>query len=575
MNRRDRISFLEQSTNKFPKLPPRAAQVAFWIETYCHFTESGCTKKFVLLPFQLEILEGVYPGNPGDKRIITRALISMARKNGKTELCSALVLVHLAGPEAARGSQIICAAAANQDQAGLVFTGSSEMAKAHPKLTKSFTFRENRLIYDLHGVNNYAKTISTKPSSAQGLRPAFWVYDEIAETESRGLYEALNLAQTNQVFGGLGVIISTRSTKPLSMFRILDEEISVGQSIGINKNWYRRIWSADPKAKNPFTMDQVRAANPAIGYILDEEAIQRDLDNAIHSESARPEFRARRLNIESGSNAALVDATTWGDAGIALKPREELYEDMAKEDVVLGMDLGSTTSMTSLALYWPNKRFVSVINWMAKDQVQHNSTIHKVPYQEYADDGRLLLVEGIPGVGMDYGAIADHIVMCFKRFNVISFRYDGWNKWRMWEKLSDRGLHYEQYPMKGVLDKFIQGAQSYGEAIIEFEDMMLNNALKHDNDPVTNMSIFVCQVDTDASATKAMRKPVKNTQQLPNDAAVAMLMSISNRGLYAKAGGLTDEEFDAFYSGGHTAGLAVSEDEKDDDIFNEFYGKGM
>ena len=543
---------IERATNRYPKLPPRAALVAEFIEIYCTVTgEGGKRVPFALMPWQLEVLEGIYTGYPGDIREITRALISMARKNGKTELCSGLVLVHLCGPEApVGGGQIICAAAMSQDQAGLSMTGAKEMAQSNPTLNRHMTYRENRLIWKADKIGNYAKTISKSASSAQGLRPSFFVYDEIAETTDRTHWEALNLAQTDDKIGGLGIIISTKSNKPNSLFTVIHDEIVTGQQSGINKHWICKVWAADPKADNPYTMEQVAAANPALDIIVPSKMIEQELENAIHNPSARPEFKARRLNLHSGTNASLVDPTIWADAADpdGPVPTEVLYERMAGKKVVLGIDLGSTTSMTSVALYWPTENYICAKNWMAGRQVQNNETLHKVPYGAWAEAGYLTLIEDQHHGGMTYEPIAQHIVDIFDRFEVISFRYDGWNMARLFEIMKNLGLDREQEPLSSVLDKFVQGLISYGEAIVEFEDSMFNGTLMHDGNPCTNMSVNVCEVSVKNRATEELRVPVKNTKALPNDAAVAILMAHSKRNVDLTDRGVDKDFIERFYS---------------------------
>jgi len=54
------------------------------------------------------------------KRIVRRAILSLARKNGKTALIATLALVHLVGPEAILNGEIV-AAATEREQAGIVF----------------------------------------------------------------------------------------------------------------------------------------------------------------------------------------------------------------------------------------------------------------------------------------------------------------------------------------------------------------------------------------------------------------------------------------------------------------------
>ena len=399
------------------KLPPRAALMANFIETYCCFSKGGFSSAFTLIPWEYEVLRGVYTGLPGDPFEITRALISMARKNGKTEFASALVLVHLAGPESGWGDEIVMRAAADfsKDQARLVFDGAKVMARANPVIAAHMTIMKERLIWKENANNNAAYPTGTKASSAQGKLPSFVTFDEIAEEDDRDLYESYNLASMSRY--QLMFIISTRSTRPESIFTELHDEAVNGQANGINKHWYVKVYSADPKAANLFSKAQLKKANPAWDYFMDQSVLEQDRKNAEANATARPEYRARRLNIESGKKASLVDPQVWANAA-RVKDRGEttadLFEEFADEIAVLGLDLGSTRSLTSLAIYWPKHGFVHTRNFMAESQVKNNETMHKFPYREVAADGHLELVAHAEHGGMVYEPIADAgIAECF------------------------------------------------------------------------------------------------------------------------------------------------------------------
>src|ERR1700746_1406281 len=65
--------------------------------------------KLKLRPFQREFIEGVYAEKAG-RRPIRTAIMSMGRKNGKTQLAAALAVCHLCGPESeSRGEVYSCA----------------------------------------------------------------------------------------------------------------------------------------------------------------------------------------------------------------------------------------------------------------------------------------------------------------------------------------------------------------------------------------------------------------------------------------------------------------------------------
>ena len=64
--------------------------------------------------------------------MVRRAVLSMGRKNGKTALAGALVLVHLIGPEAERNGEIY-SAANDREQAAQVFKAARQMVEAEPE----------------------------------------------------------------------------------------------------------------------------------------------------------------------------------------------------------------------------------------------------------------------------------------------------------------------------------------------------------------------------------------------------------------------------------------------------------
>src|SRR5690349_11785786 len=64
-------------------------------------------KSFLLGDWQKEIIREWYATDADGCRIVRTGLLSVARKNGKTGLVSAIALAHLLGPEAERRGQIV------------------------------------------------------------------------------------------------------------------------------------------------------------------------------------------------------------------------------------------------------------------------------------------------------------------------------------------------------------------------------------------------------------------------------------------------------------------------------------
>src|SRR5207237_1168620 len=96
--------------------------VIAWIETHCVHTNDRWTgKPFVVLLWQKMVILALFATNAAGMRKIRWALIGIAKKNGKTELCAALALFFAFGPSGPDGqpepSALVVCSAGNDDQA--------------------------------------------------------------------------------------------------------------------------------------------------------------------------------------------------------------------------------------------------------------------------------------------------------------------------------------------------------------------------------------------------------------------------------------------------------------------------
>src|SRR4249920_211682 len=94
------------SHSKWITLPPEkvtARQVIHWIESTLFVPEGRFIGQPVkLAPWQKDEIKRIYDNPVGTRR----AILSFARKNGKTALSACLLLVHLCGPKAIPNSNL-------------------------------------------------------------------------------------------------------------------------------------------------------------------------------------------------------------------------------------------------------------------------------------------------------------------------------------------------------------------------------------------------------------------------------------------------------------------------------------
>ena len=130
-----------------------------------------------LAPFQVEFIRDVYD-NPVKTR---RAILSMARKNGKTALIAALLLAHLCSTALRRPNASIVSAAATRDQAALVFDLAVKMIQLNPALsTVTRIIPSSKTIIGLKANTTY-KALSADAQSAHGLSPSVLISDEAGQ----------------------------------------------------------------------------------------------------------------------------------------------------------------------------------------------------------------------------------------------------------------------------------------------------------------------------------------------------------------------------------------------------------
>ena len=112
----------------------RAKDVIDFIEKLTVPSGTGQGKPFNLQEWQKDFIRDIYePALPDGRRVVRRAILSMARKNGKTALIASIALAHLVGPERIPNGEIY-SAANDRDQAGIIFKFARQIVEVEPEL---------------------------------------------------------------------------------------------------------------------------------------------------------------------------------------------------------------------------------------------------------------------------------------------------------------------------------------------------------------------------------------------------------------------------------------------------------
>jgi phage terminase large subunit-like protein len=218
--------------------------------------------KLRLRPWQRKFIAAVYRENKHGIRPVRTAVLSMGRKNGKSQLAAALALCHLCGPEAeSRGEVYSCAN--DRFQSGRIFNEMVALINHHPTLsarTNITSFRKE--IHDLVNGSIYV-ALTAEAKTKMGLSPSFVIYDELGSADNRALFDAMDSAMGGRE-NPLMLVISTQAADDFApMSQLIDYGLQLKGGDIRDPAFHLTLYSA-PEDADPWSRKSWRAANPAL-----------------------------------------------------------------------------------------------------------------------------------------------------------------------------------------------------------------------------------------------------------------------------------------------------------------------
>ena len=157
----------------------RGDRVIAFCQKYCLVPEGAHVGKPIkLAPFQKNFIKAIYDNKHGTRR----AILGIARKNGKTALIAGIMLAHICGPEAKQNSQVV-SGALSRDQAALVFNLAAKMIQLSPELSKVTRIVPSKKMIIGLARNVEYRALAADGTTAHGLSPVLAIMDEIGQVK--------------------------------------------------------------------------------------------------------------------------------------------------------------------------------------------------------------------------------------------------------------------------------------------------------------------------------------------------------------------------------------------------------
>lgn len=475
----------------------RAVKVIQFIERYCITPEGADVgKPLCLAEFQKRFIRDVYD-NPAGTR---RAILSVARKNGKSGLIAGLLLAHLVGPEAKRNSQLV-SGAMSRDQAALVFNLAAKMVQQSPALSKIVRIvPSGKRLLGLP-LNTEFRALAADGKTAHGLSPVLAILDEVGQVRGpqSEFVDAIITSQGAHE-NPLQIVISTQSASDADLLSAWIDDANTSQDPRIVCHLY-----AAPEGCDLMDETAWRAANPALGLFRSLDDLREQMSQAERMPSMSNTARNLLLNQRVSLDSPFISPDVWTTCNADPEPFDG--------PVYAGLDLSARTDLTALVLIgrvdgvWQ----VQPHFWTPEQGLFERARKDRAPYDVWARQG---YIRTTPGATVDLEAVALDLADILSDYDVHAIAYDRWRIDVLKKELERLGLDLPLVPHG-------QGFRDMAPALDALEAELLNGRIAHGGHPVLTMCAANAVATKDPSGNRKLDKS-RRTGRIDGLQALAM-----------------------------------------------------
>jgi len=469
-------------------------------------------------PFRLRrwqehrIIRPLFATDAAGLRRYRTCLLMMPRKNGKTELAAALAIDGLMF-DGEQGGEVY-SAAADKDQASLVFNVAAQMIRNDPELEQQCEIidSQRRIVHRKSG--SFYRAISAEAYSKHGFNASRVIYDELHAAPSRELWDVLASSMGARAQPLLVAISTAGYDRHSILWELYSHARKVAEQPALDPTFLAILYEAPIDAD--WTDERVwHKANPALGDFRSLEEMRTACARAKEIPAQENTFRRLYLNQWTEQAARWIALSAWDACRDATFDRARLRG----RRCYVGMDLSSTKDLTALVAVFPDDTGpgfdVLAQFFVPADNMAERVRRDRVPYDQWAREGFLIAT---PGNVVDYSYVRQTLRAWRTEFDIRELAYDPWNAIGLVIPLQEEDGF--------TCVELRQGFATLSAPTKSLETAILSRTLRHDGHPVLRWNIANIAVETDASGNLKLSKKV-STERI--DGASALVNAIHRR----------------------------------------------
>jgi phage terminase large subunit-like protein len=485
----------------------RGEKVCAFIEGFCIVPEGDLVGRLMKLePFQRDWLLDVYD-NPHGTRL---AILSVGKKNGKTPLIAALVLCHVAGPEARTNSQIV-SGAMSQTQAATVFKYAWKMVQASPKLQALVRVQPSLKTLQGLAANVEYRAISRQKKTAHGIAPVLAILDELGQVKGPqdDFVEAIETA-LGAYDNSMLIVISTQAASDADLLSTwIDDQIRDPRPTTVCHVHSAKVADCDVQDETAW-----REANPALGIFRSEKDMRTLAEKASRMPAFEGSFRNLNLNQRVAQERLAFAPSVWRSGAGAIDMR--IFRD--GRPVHLGLDLSMRTDLTAaVAAALDDDENVHLLPfcYTPLTGLEERARRDRAPYDVWVKQGQL---RAVPGSTVDYDWVCEDLTLQLGFMNIATVQFD---RWRI-DVLKAAAERTRFARLVGAWQEVGQGFKDISPRLEAFEAALLGGRVRHGGHPLLTMGAANAIAVSDPAGSRKLDKS-KSTQRI--DPLVAAVMA--------------------------------------------------
>jgi phage terminase large subunit-like protein len=493
--------------------------VRFFEQFLRHSKGEWAGQRFVLEDWQkYEIIRPLFGWKrPDGTRRYRTAYIEVPRKNGKSTMAAGIALLLLFADDEP-GAEVY-SAAADRDQAGIVFEQAKQMVEAAPQLARLAEVYKRSIVVP-SSVSVY-RVLSADVKTKHGLNAHGVVFDELHAQPTRELWDVL----TTSVGARRQPLVVAITTAGFDRESICWEQHEYARQVleGIfeDPSYFAYIRAADQE-DDWLDEDVWARANPNLYATVKMDYLRNEARRAEQTPAYQNTFRRLHLNQWTQQETRWLPLEAWDACGAPFDAR--LLEGTPCYG---GLDLASSSDIASLVLCFTSEpgeeeRYAWIpFFWIPEENMVERARKDRVPYDAWSRDGLITATEGNV---IDYGYIIRDIEELGERYNIREIAFDRWGAFQVSQALEGAG-----FTMVG----FGQGFVSMAGPTKELLRLILDGRLAHGGHPVLRWMADNMVVSTDAAGNV---KPNKAKSREKIDGIVAGIMALDRAIRHQAAG---------------------------------------